>query len=192
MKINLITPADFKTVPWKNGKGSTRELRYETREGDDAFAWRLSMAPVVTDGVFSDFSGYDRKLLLVEGKGMTLNHDNGQTDELSKYFDMACFDGGSRTEASLHEGAILDFNVMTRQGVCSAQVDAFAGIDNHQLPVQAECLLIYAVDNELVINPSESDVIRLAARHLLEVRQPMVGSWEICGEGFICVQINWD
>ena len=83
MKLTCLTPADFKTVPWKNGQGSTRELRFENLEDSEAFAWRLSMAPVVTDGVFSDFTGYDRKLLLVEGAGMTLSHDNGQTDNLA-------------------------------------------------------------------------------------------------------------
>ena len=190
MQITRLTPDDFKTVPWKNGKGSTRELRFESLKGDEAFAWRLSMAPVVTDGVFSDFSGYDRKLLLVEGLGMTLTHDSGQVDELSNRFDMACFDGGWRTEAQLHQGEILDFNVMTRQGVCHSQVDAFAGNDHHQLVVQAECLLIYAHDSELTINLSDS--IPLAAGHLLEIRRPTAALWEICGEAFICVQINWD
>ena len=126
MQSRLFTHQDFKTVPWKNGKGSTRELRVENLETDDAFAWRLSMAPVMTDGLFSDFSGYDRKLILVEGKGMTLRYGNGQADQLNNRFDMASFDGGWRTEANLHQGEILDFNVMTRQGVCHSQVDAFA------------------------------------------------------------------
>ena len=192
MKITQLTPVDFKTVPWKNGKGSTKELRFENLKGDEAFAWRLSMAPVITDGVFSDFSGYDRKLLLVEGTDMTLSHDNGQIDRLTNRFDMACFDGGWRTEAQLHQGEILDFNVMARQGVCSALVDAFSENDEYQLSVQAECLLIYAVDSELVISSPEPDSIQLAAGHLLEIRRLTAGLWEICGEAFVCVQINWD
>jgi len=192
MKITRLTPADFKIVPWKNGKGSTRELRFENLEDSETFAWRLSMAPVVTDGVFSDFSGYDRKLLLVEGKGMTLRHDNGQIDNLSKRFDMACFDGGWRTDAKLHQGDILDFNVMTRQSVCHSQVDAFAENDHHQLVVQSECLLIYAVGSELAIGSPESDSLLLETGHLLEVRRPIEGLWGIFGEGVISVQVNWD
>lgn len=191
MKITHLTPADFKIVPWKNGQGSTRELRFEKLEGDDFFTWRLSMAPVVIDGVFSDFSGYDRKLLLVEGQGMTLRHECGQTDSLSNRFDMACFDGGWRTEANLHQGEILDFNVMTRQNVCHSQVDAFAENDHHQLPVRAEYLLIYALDSDLSINPPDFDPIQLAAGHLLEVGKPTDGVWGIDGAAFICVQINW-
>ena len=192
MKITRLTPADFKTVPWKNGQGSTRELRFENIEGSETFAWRLSMAPVVTDGVFSDFSGYDRKLLLVEGEGMTLCHDNGQVDVLSKQFDIACFDGGWRTEAQLHRGEILDFNVMTRQGVCRAVVDSFAEDGTHQVAVQAGCLLVYAVGSEIAIDSPGTDSIQLAAGHLLEVREPIENLWGICGEGVICVQINWD
>jgi len=190
MIITHLTPAEFKTVPWKNGNGSTRELRLEKLESDDSFAWRLSMAPVIADGLFSDFSGYDRKLVLVEGNGMTLRHGNGQIDNLNNCFDIACFDGSWRTEAQLHQGEILDFNVMTRQGVCTSQVEAFAKNAHHRLPVQAEYLLIYALDNELSISLPEFGIMQLAAGHLLEVRQPTDGVWEIVGSAFICVQIK--
>ena len=192
MEITQLALADFKIVPWKNGKGSTKELRFENLKDDEYFAWRLSMAPIITDGVFSDFSGYDRKLLLIEGDGMTLSHDNGQTDNLTNRFDMASFDGGWRTGAKLHQGEILDFNVMTRQSVCNSRVEAFAGNDHHELSVHAGCFLIYVLDSALVIHPPESDSIRLAAGCLLEVRRPTAGLWGIAGEGFICVQIDWD
>ena len=81
---------------------------------------------------------------------------------------------------------------MTRQSVCHSQVDAFAGNDHHQLPVQADYLLIYALDSDLLIKPPESDLIQLAAGQLLEVGKATDGIWEIDGAAFIAIQINLD
>jgi environmental stress-induced protein Ves len=93
MQFNIILPNQFRSVAWKNGQGSTQELAFGGNS-IDSFDWRLSMAPVIIDGDFSDFGQYDRTLILIDGNGLTLNHSNGQQDELSQRFDMAHFDGG--------------------------------------------------------------------------------------------------
>ena len=118
--IAIIEPSQFTSMPWRNGLGSTTELIRRDLPGGDGFAWRLSMASVVEDGPFSNFTGYDRTLVLLKGAGMTLSYDNSDvhSDTLDKPLQMAQFDGGCATHARLHCGAIEDFNIMTRSSVC--------------------------------------------------------------------------
>ncbi len=95
--LTIIEPIQFKTIPWKNGLGETTELAINDNASLDDFIWRISIASVINDGVFSDFSGYDRNLVLIEGKGINLQHDAKSTDLLEKTLDVASFDGGGET-----------------------------------------------------------------------------------------------
>ena len=189
MQFNIIPVTQFKTLPWKNGKGSTRELLVEKNQ--DGFNWRLSMAPVTVDGLFSDFSGYDRKLVLIEGEGISLAHSNGQLDQLKQRFDMAGFDGGWSTEARLHQGAITDFNVMTRQGICSAEVNIFREQGEHRFKVNCDQLMIYALDSSVDISLAEDLSLQLAATSLLHCTSVTQGLWTLIGGAVICVQISY-
>lgn len=191
MQFNIISPSRFKTVPWKNGRGSTKELLFENIKGEDSFAWRLSMAPVTSDGIFSDFSGYDRTLILVEGNGITLSYDNGQLNSLNKRFDLAQFDGGWTTEATLQRGEITDFNVITRQGVCAAHIDILRENGEHRLTVDTDLLLIYPLDDAIELLTPILETMNLAATNLLQVISPPAGVWEINGEAVICIQIHY-
>jgi environmental stress-induced protein Ves len=190
MGFNIVTPDQYRTVPWKNGKGSTLELMVEKCRGEDEFVWRLSMAPVIANGAFSDFAHYDRTLILVEGNGITLNHGNGQCDVLKKKFDMAQFDGGWHTDVVLQAGDILDFNVMTRQGKCRAQVTLLDQNNSHRLSVNADQLLVYALESDVNISPCDSDSFTLPAKHLLCASSMEPGSWILSGEAVICAQIH--
>ena len=76
----IISPDQFKTIAWKNGQGETTELAISPGGTLADFDWRLSMASVVSDGAFSDFTGYDRQLILLNGHGIKLAHDDKQTD----------------------------------------------------------------------------------------------------------------
>jgi environmental stress-induced protein Ves len=191
MQFNIISPSQFKTVAWKNGKGSTKELLFENIGDDDAFAWRLSMAPVTENGRFSDFGGYDRTLILVEGSGITLSHDSGQVDRLEQRFDSAQFDGGWIIEASLHQDRIIDFNVMTRQGVCKAQVDVFSQNGEHRFNVDADQLSVYPLDTDIELLTPGAEKLQLEAAHLLHVNSPPQGGWKLSGEAVICVQNHY-
>ena len=81
--ISVLSPELFITIPWKNGQGETIELAMNYGGHLDDFVWRLSMASVVEDGVFSDFSGYQRNLILIEGNGINLQHDDSKIDKLN-------------------------------------------------------------------------------------------------------------
>jgi environmental stress-induced protein Ves len=75
--VQIINPNEFKRLPWKNGKGETIELAINEGGSLADFDWRISMASVTEDGPFSDFSGYQRHLLLLKGIGIELTHLDG-------------------------------------------------------------------------------------------------------------------
>ena len=109
MKLTTYSPSDFVTVPWKNGKGETIELAINPGGTLAQFDWRLSIATVVEDGEFSDFSGVERNLILIEGNALHLHHQLAGVEtkyNLDKKLSFATFDGASKTLGHLPAGPI--------------------------------------------------------------------------------------
>jgi len=92
MRFRHLTAADFVRQPWKNGGGSTTQLALEG--DDDRWLWRLSAADVERSGPFSDFAGYERTIMLLEGDGMDLEID-GRVAPLRTPFEPFVFDGAA-------------------------------------------------------------------------------------------------
>lgn len=65
-----LTPADYRRMPWANGRGQTVEMA--RADGPDGMLWRLSMARVDADGPFSIFPGVERNLTVISGPGFDL------------------------------------------------------------------------------------------------------------------------
>ena len=68
--ITHLSAADFVTMPWANGKGTTVELLRVEREG--RLILRLSRAMVVEDGAFSILPNIARILTVLSGPGFDL------------------------------------------------------------------------------------------------------------------------
>ncbi|WP_051369026.1 HutD/Ves family protein [Psychromonas arctica] len=127
LEYQILLPQQYKSMPWKNGLGTTLEIeRYDDKNG---LCFRISQASVVEDGIFSDFSHLQRTLVLLSGQGITLEHSHQQQDhsasdvhELTRPLDMAHFDGGDKTLATLHDGGIEDLNIMVRKTDTTAKV----------------------------------------------------------------------
>ena len=69
--MRRLTTADYRTMPWANGRGTTVELLRE--DGPDGLLFRLSMASVIEDGPFSVFPGIERNLTVISGPGFRLD-----------------------------------------------------------------------------------------------------------------------
>jgi environmental stress-induced protein Ves len=117
--------ADFKTMPWANGKGVTVELAREDRGG--AMLWRLSRASVVENGPFSIFPGVDRVLTVLTGPGFDLQGPG--TDLQARPFVPITFAGDVAVSAVGVTAPSDDFNVMTARalGRCDVTVLTAAG-----------------------------------------------------------------
>jgi len=111
MKAQHLTPADYQRMPWKNGQGSTTQL-ISAANAAGGFDWRLSIAEVGQSGPFSDFSGYDRVITLIEGAGMVLTFNSGMQRRIDQAFSPLPFDGGWQTDCTLIDGPLRDFNLM--------------------------------------------------------------------------------
>jgi len=152
--IKIIPSSKFVTTTWKNGKGQTTELAISPNGTLNDFQWRLSIASVSEDGLFSDFSGYHRNLVLIEGQGITLTHNESTVDSLTNVLDFATFDGKSKTFGELHQGQIKDFNIMTKQGVFQAKVQTFT--QPTEIIPSTSLAFAYSLSEDININVDNS------------------------------------
>lgn len=188
--FNTISPDRFKQIPWKNGKGVTSELAISEGHSIDDFTWRISIAQVDKDGAFSDFSGLHRTLVLLEGRGLELCHDDTSFDRLQRPLDYAEFDGGSRTVGTLISGPITDFNVMSRAGRMSAQVGVYR--ESTELPVpRTELGFVYCSLEDAEICDAAGDIVsKVPAGHLLRGRPALADGFTVRGRGLISVEFS--
>lgn len=107
--MKILKAEDFKSMPWKNGGGTTMELYKDTT--DENFNLRLSAAIVKNEGAFSIFPNVKRHLLILEGEGIKLSFKN-QTITLNKDSKPFEFSGSDSIYCKLIDGSVLDFNVM--------------------------------------------------------------------------------
>lgn len=117
------TTKDYRTMPWKNGGGSTTELAiFPEGASIDHFFWRLSTASVAQPGPFSHFAQIDRTLAILSGDGLVLKRNPSLANEdmhlLQKSSAPFSFSGEDAIYAELCGGSVLDLNLMTRRDVC--------------------------------------------------------------------------
>ena len=121
--VSLIRPNDRKKMPWKNGRGVTEEIAIEPNDSkveDSVFLWRLSSAEITEVSPFSKFSGYDRLLTIIEGKGLELNL--GLEEKLLQEGKVLRFSGDIEVNAEPVNGKIKDLNLIFRRGMVKAQM----------------------------------------------------------------------
>ena len=188
--FKIYSPQSFQTLPWRNGLGSTIELLAETPNKNEAFSWRLSIASVANDGPFSDFSGYDRTLLLLEGSGITLNKPNGIFKVLNSSLDYANFKGEDLIDATLHNGPIKDFNIMTLRSICTSSVTAIDETSESLLNINADKLLVYSI-KPVNIQIGLEVSIGLEANHLLQFNYYINNTMILDKTQAIVIQINY-
>ncbi len=117
--MRRLTPADYRSMPWRNGGGTTTELliapEHASLEGEgsrERFLYRVSIADVASDGPFSRYGGYDRHIILLAGAGMTLDCGAHGRIELTEAFDPRAFSGDWDVVGALVSGPVRDFNLM--------------------------------------------------------------------------------
>lgn len=113
----LVTPADHRVMPWKNGFGRTTEIAIDPPDADvgGRFRWRLSIADVEQSGPFSAFPGYERTIMVIAGHGMDLAVGDQPARRLDRLFEPFVFSGDRPAECRLLNGPIRDFNLMVER-----------------------------------------------------------------------------
>ncbi|MCO7224103.1 HutD family protein [Pleionea sp. CnH1-48] len=185
--MNVTAPHQYKSTPWKNGKGETIELAISPNSTLDNFDWRLSIATVAEDGAFSNFSGLERNLVLIEGNGLTLEHDEQSVDKLDTLLSYATFDGGSQTFGTLHNGTIRDFNIMHRPDKFAAIIETVTEQAELKMP-SCDFGFVYPLttDVEITYTQKESKETLLQG-HLGQFNSVQKDNVLISGKSFILV-----
>lgn len=149
--LEILRRASFKTVPWKNGGGVTHEAIRVPPAGD-SFRWRVSVAEIGVSGLFSDFQGYQRKMVLLRGHGLSLSFADGEMRRLQQVGDLVEFDGARRAHCELLDGPCIDLNLMVTDAIpgvrtrvqtltAALAVEALAG----------ESLVIFAIAGAVLV-----------------------------------------
>ena len=168
--IRLLTPDDFRSMPWKNGAGRTTEIAsHPTGASLDDFAWRVSIADVARDGPFSAFCGIDRTIVLLEGAGMRLN-GNRCTTELTTPFVPHAFRGEDVVDCALVAGPCRDFNAMFRRARARGSVAVVRASGAQFDPSQFR--LVYAAKGSHECTIAGQRAHRLVAGHALVETEP--------------------
>jgi hypothetical protein len=129
LEVLRLAAADARLVPWKNGRGVTRELALWPRGASLAradFDWRISCAPVDEPGPFSVVPGVERILVVTEGAGCELVHGPAAPRARLRRLVPYRFSGAWPTTAELPHGPISDFNVMFVPERVRASVEVLA------------------------------------------------------------------
>lgn len=105
--LRHIAKAAFREQPWKNGGGLTYEIA-----ADDFTppSWRVSIARISRGGPFSDYLGYDRTILALDGARVTLEV-NRKSIDLEPHVPFQ-FPGEAMVLARV-SGIARDLNVIT-------------------------------------------------------------------------------
>lgn len=123
--MRVITKDLYKSMPWKNGMGTTQEIYKE-----DYF--RISKASIDKDSDFSIFPEKKRILIALEGSGICINNKNYFED------DIFMFSGDDPTFAKLINGPIKDFNIIWDPKFISTSIDIIKGPRHFKIPKRQE------------------------------------------------------
>jgi len=124
MSLKQILKQHYLLMPWKNGQGSTAQIRifpqnasFQSKSDSEDFLWRLSSATVKENGPFSVFPGCNRLLVVLSGKGLKLNNS-----ELLPMRPLE-FSGEFQIHGELIGGEVVDLGLIYRRGKVRAQMD---------------------------------------------------------------------
>jgi uncharacterized protein len=181
--MRIVRQSQFKSSPWKNGRGITHEAMRCPSRGD-AFRWRVSVAHIDTSGPFSDFAGYARTMVLLRGAGIALKLSDGTRRDLRAVGDLVQFDGALGVECELLSGPCVDLNLMTSNamGPVRARIERLQGPLSYALRTD-ESMLVFPIDVAVEIQPDGADATVLEPWDLAALGGAIASSGRIACRG---------
>jgi uncharacterized protein len=148
--------AQYRSMPWRNGLGTTLEIAREPVAGSE-FLWRLSLATVATDGPFSNYAGYRRSVTLIAGAGFRLVIDDRGPVILDSIGASAMFDGAAAVDCALIAGACSDLSLMVRAPGVIVAVRRLRGEELRDLPLAAAVLhAVFCLRGSALLSPPQA------------------------------------
>lgn len=153
MKEKVIKKEDFITTKWAGGE--TTQLAIYPEDAifsEKDFLWRISSATFTsTESKFSDFSGYQRYILPLEGK-LSVYHDGLYNRKLDRY-EVEYFDGSWSTYSE-NTMDCRDYNFIVKNGNL-ARMQILKEGDEYLLK-GSEIVTIFSM-NDFVLNLKERE-----------------------------------
>lgn len=162
IELEHIKFSDCKSMPWKNGKGTTKQIKIFPENSsiqNNNFLWRLSSAEVCESGPFSIFKDYQRLLTVLEGKGLTLSFENNKNNPFA-HIDAAKFvefDGSKHIFCQLIGEKVLDLNLIYHRKHIKAECILMNSSLN-QFEFSSEADIIFAIDDFIQINTHSTNI----------------------------------
>lgn len=149
-RMQIMRKSSFAALPWKNGGGITHEA-IRVPATCSAFRWRVSIAQIDISGPFSNFAGYQRRMVLLRGSGLRLTFDEAKHCDLRAVGDWVEFDGAVGTECELLDGPCTDLNLMVSDSMTGvrASVERLQGL--RLLQSTQETLLVFPITGAFVL-----------------------------------------
>jgi environmental stress-induced protein Ves len=154
--LKIIRKSSFVERPWKNAGGTTQEA-IRVPPGDEAFLWRVSVAHIEASGPFSDFAGFNRKMVLLRGSGLALTFANGERRVLKAIGDLAEFDGAVPAYCELLDGPCVDLNVMVSKALRAEVRIERVGQGRWVHASQSESILIFSIEDALTVDAGSGE-----------------------------------
>ena len=193
MKVNSFKSSDYLSMPWKNGQGSTLQLACSHTDLNN-FDWRISVADVKHDGLFSFFENKLRMISILHGNGLQLkNLDSQQETFLSKNI-IYKFSGNEPIQSTLLNGAIRDFNLIYKPERYHAEMTWHASPTTKLQVQNSKIFFIFnAGESSLNIRLNQG-FYTLEKYELLQIEQSQDFAVEIIAtdlsNGFYCIQLS--
>jgi uncharacterized protein len=163
--------AQYRSMPWRNGSGTTLEIAREPVAGSE-FLWRLSLATVATDGPFSNYAGYRRSVTLIAGAGFRLAIDDRRPVVLDSIGASALFDGAAAVDCALIAGACSDLSLMVRAPGAIVAVRRLQGEEIPVLPLAAAVLnAVFCLRGSALLSPPQAPMEADPLRPALQLAQ---------------------
>lgn len=121
--------------PWKNGLGISYTIAdHPHGAGFDVVKWQVGHTDIGVDCPFSNLASLDRQFMVIEGKGVELTCvDEAGKRTLNRVEPLMApfaFRGDWTTSCRLLDGPVKVFNVMTRRGNFSADLEFVSGLES--------------------------------------------------------------
>ncbi len=139
--MKILRAADYQVQPWRNGRGTTREIL-----SFGAAQFRISLAELREDAEFSFFPGIDRSLYLWRGGPVELLVDG--RSHLVHRGDSLDFAGEATCSVKIIQPAV-DLNIMTQRTHWTSRAILHHG--PARLDSAAQHVVIVACDGELTL-----------------------------------------
>lgn len=152
----LLDPVRYRRTPWKNGGGVTIDIAGAYRPGADhagwdGMIWRFGRTRIEQPCPFSDLSGYDRILAVVEGRGLVLQPAGRPPLDARAPFVPVRFPGEWAIASELTAGPVGVINLIADRALCAIDL-AFPAPGAAASVSGAPCIVLALDDADLAID----------------------------------------